>query len=167
MAFAATEMETPVQNPLDVLEDIIAAHEWPFERFSDDELMVNCSGHWCDYSMHFSWRSDVDAMMLACALDLRVPDGRRGPMYELLSITNCKMWLGHFDMAGEKGLPVFRQTVLLRGAPGASVEQLEDLVDIALSECDRFYPAFQYVAWGGKDPHEAVEASMVDTVGEA
>ncbi len=62
---------------------------------------------------------------------------------------------------------MFRQTTLLRGSHGASVEQLEDLVEIALSECERFYPAFQFVIWGGKTPAEAVSAALLDTVGEA
>jgi len=57
--------------------------------------------------------------------------------------------------------------VLLRGALGASVEQIEDLVDIALTECERFYPAFQLVVWGGKGPGDAITAAMIDPVGEA
>jgi hypothetical protein len=62
---------------------------------------------------------------------------------------------------------MFRHTTLLRGAPGASVEQLEDLVDIALTECERFFPAFQFVIWGGKSASEAIGAAMFETVGEA
>ena len=55
----------------------------------------------------------------------------------------------------------------LRGAQGLSVGQMEDLVDNALFECERFYPAFQYVLWGGKSAGEAVSAAMIETVGEA
>jgi hypothetical protein len=64
-------------------------------------------------------------------------------------------------------VPVFRHAVLLRGAPGASAESLEDLVDIALNECERFFPAFQFVLWGGKGPKDALDAAMLDCVGEA
>ena len=52
--------------------------------------------------------------------------------------------------------PAFRYAVLLRGIGAASSEQVEDLVDIAVSECERFYPAFQLVIWGGKPPEEAM-----------
>ncbi len=62
---------------------------------------------------------------------------------------------------------MFRHTVLLRGAGGVAAEQLEDLVDIAVAECERFYPAFQLLLWGGKSPEEAVAAAMLETVGEA
>jgi hypothetical protein len=41
------------------------------------------------------------------------------------------------------------------------------MVDIAITECERFYPAFQFVLWGGKTPAEALTASMLECVGEA
>ena len=47
------------------------------------------------------------------------------------------------------------------------MDEMEDLVETAIIECERFYPAFQYVVWAGKDPGEAIEAAMVETVGEA
>ena len=77
------------------------------------------------------------------------------------------MWLGHFDVTPDSQSPAFRQGVLLRGASGASVEQIEDLVDIALSECERFYPAFQLVIWGGKSAEEAMATAMIEPIGEA
>jgi hypothetical protein len=70
-------------------------------------------------------------------------------------------------LSSEDGMPMFRHTLLLRGAGPASVEQLEDLVDISVSESDRYYPAFQFVIWGGKTPKEALDAALIEVVGEA
>ena len=53
------------------------------------------------------------------------------------------------------------------GAAAASAESLEDMVDIAITECERFYPAFQFVLWGGKSPADALQAAMLECVGEA
>ncbi len=89
------------------------------------------------------------------------------PVAYLLATINERMWLGHFDVDSDEHTPMFRHTTLLRGAQGASVEQLEDLVDIALTECERFYPAFQFVIWGGKSAPDAVSAAILDTVAEA
>ncbi|MGI9452435.1 MAG: YbjN domain-containing protein, partial [Geminicoccaceae bacterium] len=50
---------------------------------------------------------------------------------------------------------------------GVSGELMEDLIDIAVAECERFYPAFQFVIWGGKPPVEALTAAMLETEGEA
>ena len=50
---------------------------------------------------------------------------------------------------------------------GLAVEQLEDLMDIAVGECDRFFPAFQFVLWGGRSAQDALDSAMLETVGEA
>jgi len=154
-------------NPLDLLEEILSANEWPFDRSSKEELLVECKGMMGAYQLHFAWSADLSAMHFSCFTDLKVAQARREPVYELLAIANGRLWLGHFDLASGDDSPTFRHTVLLRGAHGASVEQLEDLVDIALAECERFYTAFHFVVWGGKDPSDAIAASLLDTVGEA
>jgi hypothetical protein len=106
-------------------------------------------------------------MHFTCTFDLKVPAPRRTALYELLTKANERLWIGHFGMDSDDGMPLFRHSVLLRGAPGASAESLEDMIDIAITECERFYPAFQFVLWGGKSPTEALEAAMLECVGEA
>jgi len=156
-----------VSNPLDVLEQIISGNEWAFERRSDDEMAAEVPGKWCDYGLHFSWSAEMSAMSFTCAFDLKVPAAQRDKLYELLALANDRLWIGHFGIEAEEGVPIFRHSVLLRGAQGASAESLEDMVDIALTECERFFPAFQFVLWGGKNPHDALAAAMLDCVGEA
>jgi hypothetical protein len=167
MAIPTAEPARSFPNPLDVLEELVAANEWRFDRSSDDEMVVEITGRWCEYRMHFVWQEDLSAMYFSCLFDLRVPAHRRGAVSELIVMMNEKLWLGHFDLCSEELVPIFRHTVLLRGVGGASVELLEDLVDIAVNECERFYPAFQFVLWGGRNPTEAVAAAMLETVGEA
>jgi hypothetical protein len=154
-------------NPLDVLEELVDANEWRFDRNSAEEMLVELSGRWCDYRLYFIWQEDLSAISFSCIVDLRVSGHRRTSFLELLGAVNEKLWLGHFDLGVEEPVPMFRHTILLRGLGGVSVEQLEDLVDIAVTECERFYPAFQFLLWGGKTPEEAVEAAMLETVGEA
>lgn len=154
-------------NPLDILEQIIASNEWAFERRSDGEMAAEAPGKWCDYGLHFSWSHEISAMSFTCCFDLKVPAEVRDKLYELLALANDRLWIGHFGIEAEDGVPVFRHSVLLRGAQGASAESLEDMVDIAITECERFFPAFQFVLWGGKAPAEALAASMLDCVGEA
>jgi hypothetical protein len=154
-------------NPIDIVEELVSANEWAFDRASDEEMVVEVVGRWAGYRMHFVWQRDLSAMYFSCLLDIKVAGQKRAAANELLALINEKMWLGHFEIASEDGGPMFRHTVLLRGHVGASVEQVEDLVDIAVAECERFYPAFQFVLWGGKTAADAVAASMLDTVGEA
>jgi hypothetical protein len=159
--------ETTPANPLDLVEQIVTDHEWPFDRQGDDELMVGVAGKWSDYQLWFSWRADYGALQFSCAFDLKVSESRRRDLHSLIVLLNEKLWLGHFDLWQGDGLLVFRHALLLRGGFGPTTEQIEDLVEIALSECERFYPAFQFAMWGGKSPREAIEAAMLETQGEA
>jgi len=167
MAIAAFETTVSSRNPLDLVEEMVVANEWAFERANEDEMIVEIGGRWCDYRLFFVWQADMSALQFACQFDLRTNLHRKSAVTDLLAEVNARMWLGHFDICLDEHTPMFRQTLLLRGMPGASMEQIEDLVEIALYECDRFYPAFQFVVWGGKSAAEAVSAAILDTVGEA
>jgi hypothetical protein len=167
---ATTSMQNQdetASNPLDLLEQIVVANDWVFERRSESEMAAEAPGRWCDYGLYFNWSSEISAMHFTCAFDLKVPGKRRTALYELLALANERLWIGHFGMDPDDGMPVFRHAVLLRGAPGASSESLEDMVDIAITECERFFPAFQFVLWGGKAPAEALDAAMLECAGEA
>ena len=154
-------------NPLDLLEEMVTANDWAFDRASDSELMVEVSGHWCDYHLCFVWQEDVAAILFSSHFDQKIPGSFRAAVLELLAAFNETLWLGHFEMTSDEGIPLFRHTVPLRGIGGASVEQMEDLVDTALTESERFYPALQMVVWGGRPVLEALQASLMETVGEA
>lgn len=166
MTALALETAVPGGNPIDLVEEIVRSNSWPHDRTSDEEIVVEVAGRWCAYRLHFVWEPSVNALQFACAFEMKVPRPRRPAIYELLAAVNERMWIGHFDVADDKS-PAFRQGVLLRGAMGASAEQIEDLVDISLSECERFYPAFQLVVWGGKAAKEAIATAMIDPIGEA
>jgi hypothetical protein len=150
--------QKPDLNPLEMIEKVVSANDWPFDRTSDREIAVEVAGRWCDYRMFFSWRDDVEALHFTCAYDVRIPTERHPDIHGLLA---------HFDLWTEEGLPMFRHAIPLRGTEGLRPEQLNDLVEVAISESERFYPAFQYVVWAGKSPADALTASILETVGEA
>ena len=109
----------------------------------------------------------MGALHFSCVFETRIDIQSHADVHQLLALINEKLWLGHFDLSSDDGTPMFRHTLLLRGAGPASVEQLEDLVDVSVSESDRYYPAFQFVIWGGKTANEAMNAALIDVVGEA
>jgi len=160
-------LASPAANPLDIMEKIVSANDWVFDRRSDAEMAAEAPGKWCDYGLYFSWSGEISAMHFTCTFDIKVPGPRRAALYELLARANERLWIGHFGMDSDDGMPLFRHSMLLRGARGASAESLEDMIDIAITECERFFPAFQFVLWGGKTPADAMQAAMLECVGEA
>ncbi|HJN25152.1 MAG: YbjN domain-containing protein [Rhodospirillales bacterium] len=167
MTNIALAAETQSQHPLDVIERIVDDNDWISDRRNDQEMAVQVPGRWCDYSMFFAWNDTADAMHFTCAFDMRVPEENREQVHELLILINEKMWLGHFGIWDDEGLPMYRHALPLRGTHGPSLGQMEDMVETAIMECERFYPAFQYTIWGGKSAADSITAAMIDTVGEA
>lgn len=154
-------------SPLDLVEELASANRWPSERASDSEMVVEVGGRWCDCHMSFLWADDVSAMFFSCHFGQKVPETKRAAVHELLALYNETLWLGHFDLCSEDWSPLYRHTVALRGVSGPSVELLEDLVDTAKIECERFFLALQMVVWGGQPVVTAMTAAMMDTLGEA
>ncbi len=153
-------------HPLDLVEETIALRDWAQERTARNELLAEVTGRWCDYHLLFHWTDELGALQMTCAFDMRTPQERRTPVHELLALLNDRLGVGHFDIGSSDGLPAYRHALLLRGC-ALSAEQIEDLLDIALHEVDRFYPAFQYVVWGDRSPVDAMAAVVFETVGEA
>jgi hypothetical protein len=155
------------RNPLDLMEEIVSANEWLFDRSGPHEMAIEVQGRWSDYRIFAIWQHELGALQFSCQLELKVPLARRASVCELLADLNGRLWLGHFDLTNDMATPTFRHTLLLRGVAAASAEQLEDLVEFAIAECERFFPAFQFVIWGGKSPREAVSAAILETAGQA
>jgi hypothetical protein len=154
-------------NPLEVVEHMATSHLWAFERASDDELNVVVQGEWTDYQVLFTWMDDMEALHLACIFQLKAPEHSNAEIEHLIPMINSQMWVGHFEFWPTERLVQFRHTLLLSGGVGASRQQCEVLLSAALDACERYYSAFQFVAWAGTGAHEALEAAMFETRGKA
>ena len=58
------------------------------------------------------------------------------------------------------------ETVLI-ARQDISQSQVEEISLIALEECERFYPAFQFLLWDNKNAKDSLENLMLYTQGEA
>ncbi len=161
-----------IYNPLDIAELVIMDRDWVFDRPADGELVAEVTGAWCNYSVWFTWqkdsiKEDCGGLTLSCSLDNKFQKLSVAKIYPLLAMVNEKLWLGHFGLCTEDNSIVYRHSLLLRDGAGTTAEHLQELLDLAIGECERFYPAFQSVVWGGKTPAEAMEIALFETVAEA
>jgi len=159
--------DEPRINPLDVVERLATGNDWSFERAGEDEITLLVRGKWTDYQISFTWMHDIEALHLACAFDLKVPERRRAEAQALITLINEQLWVGHFDLWIKEGMVMYRHALVLAGGVAASGRQCEALLSTALDACERYFTAFQFVVWAGKDAKEALAAAMFDTSGEA
>jgi hypothetical protein len=153
--------------PVDMLASLFEARGWPFEFTSEDEIAGEIQGSWANYTVRGIWRREDHVLQLLCLPDIRVPDDKRGAMFEVLALVNEQVWLGHFDVWSSGGVLLYRHGLMLGDDGLLSLAQAQAAVEAAIDECDRFYPAFQFILWGDKTPAEALASAMVDAAGEA
>lgn len=153
-------------HALEVVEDVASAHDWTFER-AGDEVTILSRGKWTDYQLSFTWMAEIEALHLACAFDMKIPEARREEVRRLVAAINEQLWIGHFDLWSNAGSVMYRQALILPGGLVASPAQCEAMLEGALQACERYYPALQFVVWAGKSAPEAMSAAMFDTEGEA
>ena len=165
MATSATGYDSGY-NPVDLIEQVAQTHEWACERTNEDELTLNVAGTWADYHVSLNWRTDLESLHIACAFEFKVPDNRLAEVYRLIAQINEQMWLGHFDLWSQEGLIMFRHGLMLNGTVATS-GQCEALLRAGLEACERYYQAFQFVVWAGKDSRSALSSTMFETQGQA
>ncbi len=153
--------------PVDMLAALFEARRWDFEIISDDEMVGEVQGSWAKYQLRAIWRPQDNVLQFLCLPDIRVQKDKKQQAFELLSLVNEQMWLGHFDIWSNGDVLHSRHGALLGDDGMLSLTQAQALVESAIDECDRFYPAFQFVLWGDKNPRAALDAAMVDAAGEA
>lgn len=166
MSLIEIDMTSPA-NPVDLIEQIAASHDWAFDRSGEDEITVSIAGSWCDYQISLSWMEPLEALHLACAFDFKVAERRKNAVTRLLALVNEQLWMGHFDLWQAEGVVMYRNALLLTEGTEAGAGQLEALLAAAVDACERYYQAFQFVIWAGKTPEDALAMVLFETAGEA
>ncbi len=161
-----TEDDGDDAAPIDTLERFFSAHGWKHER-DGDEIVGHVKGSWTEFELRAIWRAEDGVLQFLALPDIRVADERRQAIYETIGLINEQLWVGHFELWSSSGILLYRHAAMLGEEPVLTIDQTEAMIDAAIDECERFYPVFQFVLWGGKTPAEAIAASMIETQGEA
>ena len=161
------DQENFVINPIDIVEEVIHGKKWSFSRSADCELVAEITSKLCQYRLYFTWSEQIKAISFTVTFDIRFPQSQYRAAHELLALINEKLWIGHFDITKKNGIPAYRHTVLSLPENEMLQLQLEDLVDIAIYECEKYYPAFQLVLYEDSLPSNALSVSTFNTIGNA
>ena len=161
------DQENFILNPIDIVEEVIHGKKWSFSRSDDHELVADITSKWCQYRLYFTWSEQIRAISFTVTFDIRFPQSKYRSAHELLALINEKLWIGHFDITAKNGIPAYRYTVLSLHENEMLHHQFEDLVDISIYECEKYYPAFQLVLFEDTEPINALSISTFDTIGRA
>lgn len=159
--------EPILANPLDRVELLAERRDWTLDRLSSDEVVMAVDGGWCALSLTMNWRDDLESLLVAAAYELKVPEKRREEISRLLALVNSQLVHGHFDLWEAEASIVYRSGLLLAGGAEANDAQCEGLIRLAVDNCQRYYPAIQFVIWAGHTAAQALDSALLETHGEA
>ncbi len=154
-------------HPIDIVETLAEYNEWEFDRVTDDQIAMAVEGQWRTYSLTLAWASSDETLRLICTFEMEPPEGRMGELYDVLNRCNDTVWNGAFTYWAEQKLMVWRYGLVLAGGQIAGSEQIDRLISSAVMASERFYPAFQLVAWADKTPAEAMNVAIAEAYGRA
>ena len=154
-------------HPIDIVEHLASVNEWDFDRVSDEQIAMAIEGIWKTYSLSLAWSGQDETLRSICTFEMDLPSEALPQLYEALDHANDMCWTGAFTYWREQKLMVFRYGLNLVGGASASPDQIDAMVHTAVQACERFYPAFQLVAWSGHSPAEAMRVALTEAYGRA
>lgn len=153
---------------LDNVEDVLTNHNWVFDRTSDNELLVEVAGKHCNYRLFFIWQEDMSALQFCAQYDMMISSHNMDAAGKALMHMNENLWMGHFDIPSDTNTPSFRHTCLMRGLENNNTSaHIEDLLDIAMVQCERFYSTFHMLCQDQVMNNQSLSLALMETSGEA
>ena len=167
MAPSQAAIEQTLAHPIDLVSRFVARQDWMLCQQEPDALIAEIPGRWSQYQLAVSWQDTEETMQVVCRIDVRAEQVQVGEIALLAALLNQQLYIGHLALDMSNCELELRHTLALRGAGGATPEQVEDVVDIMLGECEQVYPAIYQVVTGTLNAGDAATAVMMVTEGEA
>jgi hypothetical protein len=154
-------------HPIDIVETLAETNAWEFDRVTDDQIAMAVEGQWRTYSLTLAWSAVDETLRLICTFEMEPPETRLSDLYDVLNRTNDMVWTGAFTYWADQKLMVWRYGLVLAGGQIAGPEQIDRLIASAVMAAERFYPAFQLVAWADHTPADAMKVAIAEAYGRA
>jgi hypothetical protein len=161
------DFHTDEIDPIDIVETLAEHRDWEFDRVDDHQIAMAVEGQWRTYAVTLAWSRHDETLRLVCTFEMAPPEARRAALREAVAEANDRLWTGGFGFWPEEELMAFRYALTLAGGAMATPAQIDAMIRAAVGSCERFYPAFQLVAWGEETPEDALGVAMTEAYGRA
>jgi len=154
-------------HPIDIVENLASHHDWDFDRIGDDQIAMAVEAQWRTYSLTLAWSGYDETLRMVCSFEMEPPEDKLPKLYELLNKMNDQCWAGAFTYWPEQKLMVYRYGLVLTGGQVAGPEQIDTMINSAVSNAERYYPAIQLMVWGDRSPEDAMQVAIAEAYGRA
>lgn len=154
-------------HPIDMVQLLAENQDWEFERIADDQISMAVEGQWRTYSITLAWSDYDETLRMVCTFEMEPPEQKIPALYHALNVVNDQCWSGSFTYWAAQQLMVYRYGMVVTDGHILGQDQIDSLIGSAVSNAERYYPAFQLVVWGGRTPEDALQIAIAETYGRA
>jgi hypothetical protein len=168
MSLRNAHEEMVLEDPIELVSRLIIAQDWFLKKTSAHALLADVPGRWGHYQLLADWHADTEVLNVEARLDVLVERKDELSVQRLLAELNTELYLGHFQLSPDRQHIILRCRLPLRGAGGATPEQIEDVVDVLLGQCEQAAPVLCQLVYG-RMPEDIAATRLVMTpaMGEA
>ena len=154
-------------NPIELVARFVVQQDWFLKQTHADGVVVDVPGQWGQYQLRVDWQEDLQVLRVHVMLDLLFDDVPTERLKTLLFDLNEHLFFGHFRLSSDNRQVQLYYVLSLRGAGGATPEQIEDVVDILLGQCEQAAPAFAQLVFAPERLASSTGLLMVPVAGQA
>ena len=129
-------------NPIDCIEDHIYKFDVEPLRYSADHLGLKCNGSWSKHEIAIVWNETNKIINFSTCYDFKNKGKVTKGIYSLISSINEKINLGYFHYYSKLETVFFKYHVSIKGFDYLTSEQIDDILNVVINECDKYFPAF-------------------------
>ena len=154
-------------KPLDLVKQFLNQQDWFLHRTKSNQLIADVPGRWGQHQLYVEWFESEETLDVVCILDIKFDNIQLSEVTTLTSLLNQDLWLGNFVACEKTNTIKIRHKLMLRGAGGASPEQIEDVIEIVLGEAEQAFPTIYQVLNGPYAARDVVNFGMIQSHGHA
>ena len=147
-------------NPIDDVECLFKQGN-TVERRSSNEVVVEIAGKWDNMLLFFAWEEKMSCLHISCLMNLQPENVELPSIFELLALINEDLWVGYFSYWEEMKMPIFKHSLFINADDFDLNNKLSNIVNIAVTECERAYPVFHAVLKQNIAPRKALLPSVL------
>ena len=145
MYFDSQNKINPFCNPIDYIEEQVYKLDVDFLDIHQNHLNLNYRGQWRNYNVVFIWDEQNKIISVSSHFDITKKEKINKNIYSLVSIVNEKINLGYFHYCSKLDTVFFKYHVSVKGFDYLTEEQIDDILNVVIKECDKYFPAFIYI----------------------
>ena len=156
-----------IDGPIETAAELALFYNWDSDRINDNTISIYISGDWSQYSINIEWDGVDSVLKLIAVYEMDILKKRIQALNEAINEINYYCWTGFFTFDHEQKLMLWKYGLATEEDWFIDTDCLDNIIQTAIANCEKFYPCFQTVGWSDSNIDEAIQFAMPKSYGRA